>query len=1008
MGKFVDLHYEFRPMIPDLIRIVQVFVLIVPCLAFSQEVMPLKGKWNTGDARDYVGTWNAAFQKGYLDGAGDGRITGVTDLLGKPGDLPFTLDFTGDDRDEFGLYRPETRELIFFNDFTQRTSIQEIREIANRGDVVITGDWDGDGQDGFALYRPLSRELWFYQDIYAPDPFYQRTIGQSGDILLAGNWDGKGGDELMIWRKSSSALLYFREISSAGFYRQSYVPATTRQVIAGDWNGDGRDEHATFDEKDSDKYEFLLTSEDGENTIVSWAHRWNPLHDISNGRQLFYTQGVPHTDKDGNFRTTYDSTLSFFPKGIYNADPTGFRDIHDAGFNLAFLWQTYCPIDATIMKRLDETGNDLRTILYLVSPGGKPFIGRFTGKRDLPGITSATGAPFFYVDTNGDNKPDRQFSIGDPGDVAITGDWDGDRTDEFVLYRSSTKQLIFIDSIKDPTPYYTASDIPAAAQVISGNWDGVDGDGFGVYEHSKGKLALYQTYNDAQPFMSVRVDNADAIISGDWDGDGIDGYAAWNRTTSTFSFFQSPQSITAFQKIIKGENGDVPISGDWDNDNVDGYGMYRADSTHTTHALHLVKSVLSDETKVIKFGNPLIENSPTKYVYGVYAADEPGGRQNERKPIYKHLDAVYSSYASASPQVLFHTNIPFPRNGDTDDREWWKKFAVLGEATVHDDYPVCNTAAAELKSIESIAFTIEKSRTLNGETKPNWYVAQGFEKRSGKRFRFYLPEPQQYSAMIYTSLVHGSTGVFTFSYDNALFPEIDGISATKHTGLWKQTEIVNRQLDILKPFLLAPTSVSRYAIYAHQNPVNGSPVRTLLKYYNGYYLLLAVNITNQPLDITFQIPADLIPDSGDWYDMIGNESGKFRSGSVNAAFGPFGVHAFKFKMPLIADGPKYGYHQMRQVWDRESPRTSVYPNPADQYVVFEVNDEQIRYVTVEIFDNKGQLIQTLTQKADYAGVSRVTWNGIRFSGERIPSGLYFYKMTYDNISIRSGTFVLRW
>lgn len=995
-------------MTPDLIRIVQFFVLIIPCVTFSQELLPVKGKWNSGDSKDYVGTWNPAFQKGYLDGAGEGRITGVTDLLGKPGDLPLTLNFTGDDRDEFALYRADTRELIFFNDFTERASILEIREIANAGDKVITGDWDGDGYDGFALYRPISGELWFYQDIYSSEPFYQRTIGQPGDILLAGNWDGKEGDELMIWKKSANELLYFAEISSQGFYRHDSLPASVREVIAGDWNGDGLDEYATFNTAGNNKYEFLFPSEDGVRT-VSWNHSWNSIHDISDGRQVFYTQGVPHTDKAGNFRSIYDPKLSFFPKGIYNADPTGFHDIHEAGFNLAFLWQTYCPIDVAIMKRLDDTGNDLRTILYLVSPESRPFIGRFTGRRDLPGITSATGSPFFYVDTNGDNKPDRQFSLGDPGDVAITGDWDGNRTDEFVLYRSSTKQLIFIKSIKDPEAYYAASNIPADAQIISGNWDGIAGDGFGVFERSKSKLSFYQQYNDEQPFASVFVKNTDVIISGDWDGDGVDGYAAWTSATTTFSFFQSLESTIPFQEITTGQSADVPVSGDWDNDNVDGYGMYRADSTHTTHALHLVKSVLSGETKIVKFGNPLIENSPTKYVYGIYAADEPGGRQSERKQIYKHLDAVYSSYASAGPQVLFHTNIPFPRSESADDREWWKKFAVLGEASVHDDYPVYNMEAAKLKSIESIAYTVEKSRIINSEAKPNWYVAQGFEKKSGKRFRFYLPAPQQYSAMIYTSIIHGSTGVFTFSYDNALFPEIDGISLTKHPDLWNQTKIVNEQLDILKPFLLSPTSDVRYSIYAHQSPdVNGSPIRALLKYYDGEYLLLAVNITNQPLDINFQLPSHLIPQSGEWYDVLGDEAGNFISGSINATFQSFGVHAFKFKIPASSmDAPKDGFHQLRQVSDSESPRTSVYPNPADHYVVFQVDDEKVRYVTVDIFDSKGQWIHTLTQRADHAGVSRITWNGLVSTGDRVPSGLYFYKMMSDQTPIRSGMFVFR-
>ena len=60
----------------------------------------------------------------------------------------------------------------------------------------------------------------------------------------------------------------------------------------------------------------------------------------SSAVQTIYQNGVPHTDRSGNIRTTYDPNLSFFPNGIFNVS-TETKDQHavqvlaNAGFNMA-------------------------------------------------------------------------------------------------------------------------------------------------------------------------------------------------------------------------------------------------------------------------------------------------------------------------------------------------------------------------------------------------------------------------------------------------------------------------------------------------------------------------------------------------------------------------------------------------------------------------------------------------------------------------------------------------
>lgn len=56
------------------------------------------------------------------------------------------------------------------------------------------------------------------------------------------------------------------------------------------------------------------------------------------GVQALYRHGVPHTDRQGNLRTTYGPE-SFFPRCIYHAIAGSFKLIEAAGFNCVHTWE---------------------------------------------------------------------------------------------------------------------------------------------------------------------------------------------------------------------------------------------------------------------------------------------------------------------------------------------------------------------------------------------------------------------------------------------------------------------------------------------------------------------------------------------------------------------------------------------------------------------------------------------------------------------------------------------
>jgi hypothetical protein len=78
-----------------------------------------------------------------------------------------------------------------------------------------------------------------------------------------------------------------------------------------------------------------------------------------------------------------------------------------------------------------------------------------------------------------------------------------------------------------------------------------------------------------------------------------------------------------------------------------------------------------------------------------------------------------------------------------------------------------------------------------------------------------------------------------------------------------------------------------------------------------------------------------------------------------------------------------------------------YPNP---FVPASNNTIAIRYhlaeaaaVTLRIYDVLGREIQTLVERREPAGERVATWNGIDARGNKVPSGIYFYRLQAGNL-----------
>lgn len=155
-------------------------------------------------------------------------------------------------------------------------------------------------------------------------------------------------------------------------------------------------------------------------------------------------------------------------------------------------------------------------------------------KNVPPGMAEATdGARTLKLTADGLERQDlidHVFAYGDPVDVPIAGDWNGDGIRTIGVFHSGTWRL--------------------------------DLDGDGRWTRADGEFEFG--------------DKGDVPVIGDWNGDGIEEIGVFRAGTWILDT-NGNREIDATDRVFEmGETGDRPITGDWDGDGIDDPGLYRA------------------------------------------------------------------------------------------------------------------------------------------------------------------------------------------------------------------------------------------------------------------------------------------------------------------------------------------------------------------------------------------------------------------------------------------------
>ena len=202
---------------------------------------------------------------------------------------------------------------------------------------------------------------------------------------------------------------------------------------------------------------------------------------------------------------------------------------------------------------------------------------------------------------------------GQPGDIPVTGDWDGTGRTRPGIYQSSTGEWQLDGTHQTWHLGGQPGDIP-----ITGDWDGMGRTKPGIYKPSTGEWILYGT----KTTYHLGGQTGDIPITGDWNGDGRSKPGIY-RATGEWLLYGLAKSIH-----YGGIPGDIPVTGDWNGDGRSKPGIFRRGSQWLLDFDGNYKFEDFGPDAVLTFGAP--GDQPLSMP--IYRALQAGGKVDRRPP----------------------------------------------------------------------------------------------------------------------------------------------------------------------------------------------------------------------------------------------------------------------------------------------------------------------------------------------------------------------------------------
>jgi Concanavalin A-like lectin/glucanases superfamily/FG-GAP-like repeat len=274
-------------------------------------------------------------------------------------------------------------------------------------------------------------------------------------------------------------------------------------------------------------------------------------------------------------------------KAVYDSDSTGKCTVNNANRNVLYdfdgddksdisVFRVGGPTD-TFWYYMQSSNGAFKSFEWGTS-GDKPTPADFDGdgKTDLAVWRPAAASVAAFYILNSTNNTVRIEQFGQTGDNPIVvADYDGDGKADPAVFRDSAfgVQSLFYyrGSVNNPSggtsyvPWGIANDLPA-----TGDFDGDRKNDFAVYRGG----TWYILKNDFSSFTVEQFGLAtDKLVQADYDGDGKTDIAVWRPTNGTWYIKKS--SNASFQYVQWGIATDVLAPADYDGDGKTDFAIYR-------------------------------------------------------------------------------------------------------------------------------------------------------------------------------------------------------------------------------------------------------------------------------------------------------------------------------------------------------------------------------------------------------------------------------------------------
>lgn len=231
---------------------------------------------------------------------------------------------------------------------------------------------------------------------------------------------------------------------------------------------------------------------------------------------------------------------------------------------------------ATGQWHLRNASGTVRSFYY-GNPGDTPVMGDWNGDGiDTPGMYRRSDG-FVYLTNSlpaagGVGQGEIRFTLGNPGDLPLAGDFDGNNLDTISVYRPSEGRVYISNVIPQNGSFLIASnnyffgnpgDVPFVADFNGNNTDTV-----GLYRPTS--LLVYYADSHGNPSVPAVTTNSfffgnpgDRFVAGDWNGNGDETAGVFRPSELRFYFKNT--NLTGFAEITLdwGEDGWLPVTGRW-------------------------------------------------------------------------------------------------------------------------------------------------------------------------------------------------------------------------------------------------------------------------------------------------------------------------------------------------------------------------------------------------------------------------------------------------------------